>query len=104
MNYLENFLVFVSVVSARVFVSTFASLVVVSVGIVGSAVSSTICAVTAGIKKCKSIIKIKKKKHDKIVLLAKTKLNTIEVFISKALIDSYINHDKIVSLNRVKRI
>ena len=34
----------------------------------------------------KSIIK-KKTKHDKIVLLAKSKLNSIEVLISKALID-----------------
>ena len=34
------------------------------------------------------------KKYDKIVLLAKTMLNTIEVLIYKALIDSYINHDK----------
>ena len=28
------------------------------------------------------------KKHDKIVLIAKTKLNTIEILISKTLIDS----------------
>ena len=37
------------------------------------------------------------------MLLAKTKLNTIDVLISKALIDSYINHDKIVSVNNVLR-
>ena len=43
------------------------------------------CAVTAGIRKYKSIINKKKKKHDKIAILAKTKLNTIEVLISKAL-------------------
>ena len=36
------------------------------------------------------------------MLLAKTKLNTI-VLISKALIDSYINHDKFVSVNNVLR-
>ena len=40
----------------------------------------------------------KKKKHDKIVLLAKTKLNTIKFSTSKVLIDSYINHDKFVSV------
>ena len=34
----------------------------------------------------KSIIKKKRKKHDQIVSLAKTKLNTIKVLISKALI------------------
>ena len=35
------------------------------------------CATTAGIKKYKSIIKRKWKKHDKIVLLTKIKLNSI---------------------------
>ena len=37
------------------------------------------------------------------VLLVKTKLNTIEVLVSKALIDSYINHDEFVSINNVLR-
>ena len=54
----------------------------------------------AGIKKDKSIIK-KKKKHDKIILLGKEKLSSIEVLISKALIDSYISHDVFVSANNV---
>ena len=56
-------------------ISEFPSLVATPVGIT----SSTICAITVGIKKCKSIIKKKKKKHDKTVLLGKDKLNTIEV-------------------------
>ena len=43
------------------------------------------------------------KKHDKIVLLGKNKLNTIEVLISTALIDSYISHDEFVSINNVLR-
>ena len=38
-------------------------------------------------------IEKKKNKHDKIVMLAKSKLNSIEVLISKALIDSNISHD-----------
>ena len=41
-----------------------------------------------------SIIKKKKKKHDKIVLLVKSNPNCIEVLISKALIDSVISHDE----------
>ena len=36
------------------------------------------------------------KKHDKIVLLAKSKLNSIEVLISKTLIDSNFSHDEFV--------
>ena len=79
----------------------FASLFGVPVGITSSAIGLKICAITAGIKKYKSIIKNKKKKHDKVVLLAKSKLNRIQVVISKALIDSVISHDKFVLINNV---
>ena len=37
------------------------------------------------------------------MLLVKTKLNAMEVFISKALIDSCINHDEFVSVNNALR-
>ena len=64
-------------------------------GIASSGVGLQVFALINGNKKYKSIIQKKKeKKHDKIVLLAKTKLNTIEVLNSKTLIDSYINHDE----------
>ena len=43
----------------------------------------------------------KKKKHDRIVLLAKTKLDTVDILISKAFIDSKINPDELVSVNIV---
>ena len=49
------------------------------------------------------MIKKKKKKHNKIVLFGKDKLNTTEVLISKALIDSYISHDILVSVRNVLR-
>ena len=52
---------------------------------------------------CKSINKERKKKHDKMVLLGKAKLNAIEVLISKNLIDSYIIHKKFISVNNVLR-
>ena len=78
-------------------------MVCVPVGIRSSAIGIKICAITAKIKKYGSIIKKKKKKHDKIVLLGKDKLNTIEVLISKSLIDSYISHDEFVSINNVLR-
>ena len=57
-----------------------------------------IFVITAGVKRYKSIIKKKKKKHYKIVLLAKTKLNSIEVLISKVLIDSNITHVEFASI------
>ena len=44
------------------------------------------------------LLKNKRKRNNQIVVLAKTKLNTIEVLIFKALIDSNINHDKFISV------
>ena len=57
--------------------------------------------ITAGIKKYKSTNKKNKKKRDKIISLAKSKLNSIEILISKVLIDSNISHDEFVLINNV---
>ena len=60
-----------------------------------------ICAVTVRTKNYKSIIKKEQKMNDKIVLLVKSKVNTMEVLISKALIDPNISHDEILLLNHM---
>ena len=101
LNYIEHFLILASTITGCISISAFASLLGIPIGITSSAIGLKICAITAGIKKYKSIIKKKKKKHDKIVLLAKSKLNSIEVLISKALIDSNISHDEFVLINNV---
>ena len=48
-----------------------------------------------------SVIKKKKKKHDKIVSLAKSNLNSIEVLTSKALVDSNISLEEFVLINNM---
>ena len=87
LNYVEHLLILVSTVTSCVLVCVFALLVCLPVGITSSAVELKICAITAGIKKYKSIIKKRKKKYDEIMLLGKTTLNAVEVVISKALIN-----------------
>ena len=99
LNYIKHFLFLASTITGCISISAFASSLGVPVGITSSAMGFKICAITAGIKKCKSIIKKKKKKHDKIVLLAKSKLNNTEVIISKTLINSNISHDEFVLIN-----
>ena len=47
------------------------------------------------------MIKKNKQKHDKIVLLAKSKLNSIKVLISNALNNPNFRHDKVVLINNV---
>ena len=75
LNYIEHFLILVSTITGCVSIFAFASLIGIPIGITSFAIGLKICAITAGIKKYKSIIKKKKKKHDKIVSLAKSKLH-----------------------------
>ena len=96
MNYIDYLLIVISTITGCVSVSAFASLVGIPIEITSSTIRLKICVITTGIKNYKSIIKKTKKKHDKIVVLAKSKLNSIEVLISKALIDSAIRHDEFV--------
>ena len=93
LNYVEHLLILVSTVTGCVSISVLASLVAIHVGITSSDIGIKICEIIAGIKKYKPIIKKEKKKHDQIVLLAKSKLNIIKALICKSLIDSFITHD-----------
>ena len=93
-------LILTSTITDSIASSAFASLVCVPIGIPSSSIGLKICAITAGIKSYKSIKqKKRKKKCNKIMLLGKDKLNTTDVLISKALINSYISRDKFVSIN-----
>ena len=104
LNYIEHCLILASMITGCISISASASFIVIPIGIMSSAIGLKICAITAGIKKYKSIIKKKKKKHDKIVLLAKSKLNSIKVLISKALNVSVISHDEFALINNLQKI
>ena len=101
LNYIEHSLIIIFRIAGCVSISAFASLVVIPIGITSSAIRLKVCVITAGIKKYKSISKKKRKKHNKMLFLAKSKLNSIEVLISKALNDSNIKHDGFVLINYV---
>ena len=99
LNYAEQLLILASRIPGCVSISAFASLVCRPVCITSSAVGINICAINAGIKKHKSVIKKRKERHDKVVLLGTDKLNDIKVRICKALLDSYIIHNEFVFIN-----
>ena len=83
LNYIELFFDSASTITGCVSVFVFASLIGVPVGIASSETELKICAIASGIKKYKLIIKKWKKNHDKITFLSKSKLNKVEVLISK---------------------
>ena len=66
LNQNENLLIVISTITICVFISAFTSLIGIPIEITSSAIGLKICEITAGIKKCKSIIKKKEKNHDKI--------------------------------------
>ena len=99
MNDIDYSLIIISTITRCVSIFAFASLVGIPIWIASLKIGLKICVRTAGMKKYKSINK--KKKHDKIVLIAKSKSNSIEALISKALIDSSVYHDEFVLINYV---
>ena len=103
LNYIKRFLILPSTIIGCISIYAFASLVGIPIGITSCAIGLKICTIAAGIKNYKSIIMGKKKKHDKIVLLAKSTSNHTEVFISKSVIDLNISHDEFVLMNNVPK-
>ena len=73
----------------------------IPIGITSFAEVLNIWAIDQGIKKFESIIRKNKNKNQKIALSPNSKLNKIEVLISKSFIDSIISHDEFVSINNV---
>ena len=100
-NYIEHFLILAFKIAGCIPISAFTSLIGIPIALTSSSIGLKISEIAAGIIKYKSIIKKKRKKHDKIVLLAIYRLNSVEVLISKALIDSVISHDEFVLINNV---
>ena len=100
LNYIEHLLILVSIVTGCISNFGFASLVSIPIAVTSPTAGLKICVITSGIKKHKSVLK-ETKKHNKKLLLAKSKLNGIEGLTSKALIDSYISYDDFVLIKNV---
>ena len=79
MNYIDHSVIVISSITGCVSISSYASSVGIPIGIKISAIWLKTFVRTAGIKKHKLINKKRIKKHDKIVLSAKSKLNSIDV-------------------------
>ena len=84
LNYTENLLILVSVVSGCVSISPFVSLVGICIGTMSSAIGLKIHEITPGITKYKLLRKQKEKEASQIVVLVQSKLNNIEVLNAKS--------------------
>ena len=102
-DYIDKILIVLSATSGGVCIISSVSVVRALVAIAGASFA-LIFSLTAGIiKKLLSITRNKKKNHDKILMLAKSKLNSIEALVSQALIDMEIRHEEFDTFMKEKR-
>ena len=101
---LNKYLFFLSLSFGTLSIASYAAVVGIPVGIAGSSLT-LIFTISTGINK--SLLKVakkRKKKYNKIVALAKSKLNMIDTLLSSALNDSKINHEEFTNIINEKNI
>ena len=102
-DYIEKILIVLSVKSSGVCIISSASVAGAPVGI-ASASFTLIFSLTTGImKKLLSTTRNKKKKYDQILMLAKSKLDSIETLVSQALVDMETSHEEFNAIIREKQ-
>ena len=79
-------------------IASYASVVGIPAGIAGSSLTLVFTIGTGISKSLLNVTKKRKKKHNKIIALAKNKLNTIDKFLSSALNDSEISHEEFTNI------
>ena len=85
-DYFDNTLIVLYATSGRISIISFTRVIGVPVGIASVSFSLVFSLITGIIKKLLKITRNKKKKHNKIFMLARSKLINIETLISQALI------------------
>ena len=91
-DYFDKSLIVLSVTTGSISIASFATVVGAPVGMRSVSFSLAFSITTGIVKKLLKTTK-NKKKHNKIVMLARSKLNSIESKISKALMDNEISHE-----------
>ena len=97
-DYIDKILIVLNATSSGVSIISFTSVVGTLIGIVSVSLTLSFSLTTGIVKKLQNITRNKKKKHDKVFMLAKNKLNSIETLISQALIDMDISHEKFITV------
>ena len=101
-DYIDKILIVLSATTGGVSICSFTSIVGAPVGIASASFTLIFSLTTGIVKKLLNITRNKKKKHDKILMLAKSKLNSIETLISQALIDMEISHEEFIAIFKEK--
>ena len=101
-DYIDKVLIILSARSDGVSIISSVSVVAPPVGIAGASFTLIIYLTTGIIKKQLCITRKKKNRHAKILMLAKSKLNSIQILVSQALIDMEISHEEFITILKEK--
>ena len=97
---IDKILIVLSTKTGGVSIISFTTIVGAPVGIASASFTLLFSLTTGIIKKLLNITR--KKKHDEILMLAKSKLNGIDTLISQALIDMDIAHEEFITILKEK--
>ena len=104
LDYFDKSLNVSSILSGSISIASFASVIGAPVVIIGASCGFTFSITSGFVKSFLKTIRNKKKKHNKIIVLARSKLNSIESQISKALMDNEISHEDFeIIINKEKK-
>ena len=101
-DYIDKILIVFSGTRSGVSIILFTSIAGAPLQIASASLTLIFSLTTGIVKKSLNITRDKKKKHDKILILAKSKLSSIETLISRALIDIDISHEEFVTILKEK--
>ena len=93
-DYAEKVFITLSASFGTFSIASYATVVGIPAGIAGASVTLIFTITTGVVKTLLNITRKKKKKHNKIITLERSKLNIIENLISQALIDFEITHEE----------
>ena len=96
-DYIDKILIALSATTGGVSIISFTSIIGAPVGIVSASFTLIFSLATGIVKKLLDVTSKKSKKHDKILMLAKGKLNSIDTLISQALINMDISHEEFIT-------
>ena len=103
-DYLDKIFITLSASFGTLSIASYAAVIGIPVGVADSSLT-LIFTISMGVNKLLlKVTKKRKKKHNKIIALAKSKLNTIDRLLSSALNDSKISHKEFTNIITQKNI
>ena len=103
-NYLDKIFITLSASFGTLSIASQATVIGIPAGITGASLTLIFTIGTSISKSLLKVTKKRKKKHNKIIELAKNKLNTIDTLLSSALNDSEISHKEFSNIITEKNI